>query len=150
MAIPSEVRLTKTLVDAAVAGPKRQILWDSETKGFGFRLVPRVRKRRDRFLSDERVRLRHLASNSSRGRFASLCGPNPGAFSLAHNLGSQVEVDEALERLANFGGRILRPGDTPPHGGYRGYVADPDGHAWEIAWNPAWTFDELGRVTFVP
>ena len=38
MSIPSEVRLTKTLVDASVAGSKRQILWDSETKGFGVRI----------------------------------------------------------------------------------------------------------------
>jgi uncharacterized glyoxalase superfamily protein PhnB len=53
-----------------------------------------------------------------------------------------------MRRLADAGGRVLRPADAPPHGGFRGYVADPDGHAWEIAWNPAWTIDAHGHVTF--
>lgn len=72
----------------------------------------------------------------------------PGAFALAHNVATADAVQPLLERLAAAGGRILRDGDAPPHGGFRGYVADPDGHAWEIAWNPAWTIDDRGRVTF--
>ena len=72
----------------------------------------------------------------------------PGAFALAHNVGSADEVQVVLDRLVAAGGRMLRPGDAPPHGGSRGYVADPDDHAWEIAWNPAWTIDERGLVTF--
>jgi len=72
----------------------------------------------------------------------------PGAFSLAHNVGSADEVKRVIELLAAAGGRILRPADAPPHGGFRGYVADPDGHAWEIAWNPAWPIDAEGHVTF--
>lgn len=72
----------------------------------------------------------------------------PGTFALAHNVGSAGEVDALIERLAAAGGRVLRPGDAPPHGGYRGYVADPDDHAWEIAWNPAWAIDAQGHVTF--
>ena len=72
----------------------------------------------------------------------------PGAFSLAHNVGSASEVDGLMIRLAAAGGRVLRAGDAPPHGGYRGYVADPDDHAWEIAWNAAWAIDDQGHVTF--
>jgi catechol 2,3-dioxygenase-like lactoylglutathione lyase family enzyme len=72
----------------------------------------------------------------------------PGAFALAHNVPSQADVHPLLDRLAAAGGRILRPGDAPPHGGFRGYVADPDDHAWEIAWNPAWAIDDRGLVTF--
>lgn len=72
----------------------------------------------------------------------------PGAFALAHNVGSQDAVQPLLDRLALAGGRILRDGDAPPHGGFRGYVADPDDHAWEIAWNPAWAIDARGLVTF--
>lgn len=71
-----------------------------------------------------------------------------GAFSLAHNVVSQADVQPLIDRLAQFGGRALRPADAPPHGGFRGYVADPDEHAWEIAWNPAWPIAEDGRVTF--
>lgn len=72
----------------------------------------------------------------------------PGAFALAHNVGSPEAVDALIDQLAGAGGRILRPGDAPLHGGYRGYVADPDEHAWEIAWNPAWPIDAQGHVSF--
>jgi len=72
----------------------------------------------------------------------------PGAFALAHNAPSEADVVAIIRRLAAFGGRVLREGDAPPHGGFRGYVADPDDHAWEIAFNPAWQIDAHGHVTF--
>lgn len=53
-----------------------------------------------------------------------------------------------MQQLLAAGGQLLRAALAPPHGGYCGYVADPDGHAWEIAWNPAWAIDAEGRVTF--
>jgi catechol 2,3-dioxygenase-like lactoylglutathione lyase family enzyme len=79
-------------------------------------------------------------------RIPGLAGP--GAFSLAHNVPARNDVQPTLDRLARFGGRILRDADEPPHGGMRGYVADPDEHAWEIAWNPAWPISPEGYVTF--
>jgi catechol 2,3-dioxygenase-like lactoylglutathione lyase family enzyme len=72
----------------------------------------------------------------------------PGAFALAHNVPTQADVQPLIDRLAAAGGRELRAGDAPPHGGFRGYVADPDDHAWEIAWNPAWAIDANGLVKF--
>jgi len=69
-------------------------------------------------------------------------------FALAHNVGGKDEVDVLVARLAAHGGTILREPAAPPHGGWRAYVADPDMHAWEIAWNPAWHIDGDGRVTF--
>lgn len=75
-------------------------------------------------------------------------GLSSGAFALAHNVGGEAEVDALIEQLKGAGGTVLRPADAPPHGGYRGYVADPDGHAWEIAFNPAWVIDARGLVTF--
>ena len=74
--------------------------------------------------------------------------PGPGAFALAHNVARKSDVATVMARLEESGGRILRAADAPPHGGFRGYVADPDDHAWEIAWNPAWTIDDNGLVTF--
>jgi len=71
-----------------------------------------------------------------------------GAFALAHNVGSEAEVDSVIARLVAAGAKKLRPADRPPHGGYRGYIADPDGNAWEIAWNPAWPISAEGHVTF--
>ncbi|HVO03364.1 MAG TPA: VOC family protein [Candidatus Cybelea sp.] len=72
----------------------------------------------------------------------------PGTFALAHNVAGKDEVQPVLDRLARFGGRILRHADAPPHGGFRGYVADPDDHAWEIAWNPQWPISPEGYVTW--
>lgn len=74
----------------------------------------------------------------------------PGAFALAHNVGSQEQVQPLLDTLVAAGGQMLRAGDAPIHGGFRGYVADPDQHSWEIAFNPFWTIDESGHVKFAP
>jgi catechol 2,3-dioxygenase-like lactoylglutathione lyase family enzyme len=70
------------------------------------------------------------------------------AFALAHNVGTQAEVTPLIDALVAAGGTLLRAADAPPHGAFRGYVADPDGHAWEIAWNPDWPIDAEGHVTF--
>jgi len=73
-----------------------------------------------------------------------------GAFSVAHNVATREEVQPTLDRLVRFGGTLLRAADAPPYGGLRGYVADPDEHTWEIAWNPAWPISPEGYVTFGP
>lgn len=75
-------------------------------------------------------------------------GEGPAAVALAHNVGSEHHVRVLIAALAEAGGAVLRPADAPPHGGYRGYVADPDGHAWEIAFNPGFAIDAAGHVTF--
>jgi hypothetical protein len=72
----------------------------------------------------------------------------PGAFALAHNVAARDDVQPTLDRLSRFGGRVLAAASAPPHGGVRGYIADPDDHAWEIAWNPAWPISPEGYVTF--
>jgi catechol 2,3-dioxygenase-like lactoylglutathione lyase family enzyme len=88
---------------------------------------------------------RHDALAADVGRIAT---PGPASIALAHNVGSPDEVRTLLARLGQAGGTILREGDAPPHGGFRGYVADPDDHTWEIAWNPAWPIDADGHVRF--
>jgi catechol 2,3-dioxygenase-like lactoylglutathione lyase family enzyme len=72
----------------------------------------------------------------------------PGAFALAHNVASREAVQPTLDRLVGHGGRLLRAPVEPPPGGFAGYVADPDEHAWEIAWNPAWPISPEGYVRF--
>ena len=76
--------------------------------------------------------------------------PTPGASNLGHNLAERDEVAPAMERLAAAGGRILKPAILQRYGGFAGYLADPDGHVWEIAWNPGFTLHEDGRVSFGP
>ncbi len=63
----------------------------------------------------------------------------PGGFSgvtLAHNVKSPELVDALLAHVAANGGRITRAGSKAFWGGYTGYFADPEGHLWEVAWNP--------------
>jgi uncharacterized protein len=73
---------------------------------------------------------------------------SPGALILTHIVAQKDAVQVTIDRLAAAGGRILRNADEPPYGGFRGYVADPDDHSWEIAWNAAWPTDARGSVTF--
>jgi catechol 2,3-dioxygenase-like lactoylglutathione lyase family enzyme len=72
----------------------------------------------------------------------------PGRFALAHNVRAEAEVEPLLDTLVAAGGTLLRPADAPTIGGLRGYVADPDENAWEIAYNPAFGFTEDGRIVF--
>jgi uncharacterized protein len=74
----------------------------------------------------------------------------PAPFALAHNTRTEAEVAPLMERLVKAGGAMLKPAAAPPHGGFAGYVADPDGHAWEIAFNPAWPISPEGHVSFAP
>ncbi len=76
-----------------------------------------------------------------------------GAFSrmsLAINLGSESAVDAAMEFAASKGGRVTQPARKVFWGGYAGYFADPDGHLWEIAYNPFWPLDAEGRPQIPP
>ncbi|MDM9628439.1 VOC family protein [Rhizobium sp. S152] len=77
-----------------------------------------------------------------------MAGTGAAAVSVSHNVSSSDEVVPLMDRLIAAGGRMIRKADAPVHGGFRGYVADPDGHAWEIAFNPSWAISDQGYVTF--
>lgn len=68
-------------------------------------------------------------------------------LSLAHNVNSEAEVDRVLKEAVAAGGKLLKSGQATFWGGYSGYFADPDGHLWEIAFNPFMPLDAEGRVT---
>ncbi|MGA8035383.1 MAG: VOC family protein [Candidatus Acidiferrales bacterium] len=70
------------------------------------------------------------------------------SMALAHNVRSKAEADALMLRAAAAGAPILKPAREQVWGGYSGYFADPDGFAWEVAWNPTWPLDADGRVTF--
>ena len=72
------------------------------------------------------------------------------ATSLAFNVRTEAEVDEALRDVAAQGGRLVRPARKAPWGGYSGYFADPDGHLWEVAFNPGFPLDSHGRLQIPP
>jgi uncharacterized protein len=58
-------------------------------------------------------------------------------FSLGHNVKSRAEVDAVMEQAKRAGARTVKPAQETFWGGYAGYFQDPDGHLWEVAWNPA-------------
>ena len=64
--------------------------------------------------------------------------------SLAINVNSPSAVDEALAVAQAAGATIIKPAQATDWGGYHGYFADPDGHAWEVAHNPGWPLGENG------
>jgi uncharacterized protein len=57
-------------------------------------------------------------------------------FALAHNVASAAEVDDLLRQAEGAGARIAKAGQPTFYGGYAGYFQDPDGHLWEVAFNP--------------
>lgn len=57
-------------------------------------------------------------------------------ITLAHNVRSKAEVDTLLMQSVKAGGKIIKPAQEVFWGGYSGYFSDPDGHLWEVAWNP--------------
>jgi uncharacterized protein len=63
-------------------------------------------------------------------------GPSPTEFTIAHNVKDRKEVDEVLRQAKAAGARVVKPGGETFWGGYAGYFQDPDGHLWEVAWNP--------------
>lgn len=72
-------------------------------------------------------------------------GPEPGGatdLSIGHIVGSKREVDALMKQAAQAGATITDAAHDRFWGGYSGYFQDPDGHLWEIAWNPQWPVPE--------
>jgi hypothetical protein len=63
-------------------------------------------------------------------------------MTIGHNVGSKEEVDQIMELARQAGAVITGPAHVAFWGGYSGHFQDPDGHLWEIAWNPAWEIEE--------
>jgi len=68
----------------------------------------------------------------------SLGPPSATEFALGHNVGSKAEVDAVIAQARKAGATITDPPHDAFWGGYTGSFQDPDGHVWEIAWNPDW------------
>lgn len=79
---------------------------------------------------------------------ANLTSPTRGTFggiTLAINVESAEAVDAALAEATAAGGSVLKPGTDLPFG-YGGYFADPDGHPWEVCYNPGFPLRPDGRI----
>ena len=61
---------------------------------------------------------------------------SPTDVTIAHNVSSEKEVDAVMEQAREAGAKIIKKAQATFYGGYAGYFQDPDGHLWEVAWNP--------------
>jgi uncharacterized glyoxalase superfamily protein PhnB len=68
-----------------------------------------------------------------------------GGMALAHNVPTREGVDAVLAEAESAGASILAHAEDTEWGGRSGYFADPDGHPWEVAWNPGFPLDADGR-----
>lgn len=69
-------------------------------------------------------------------------GAGFGGITLAQNVPDKADVDRVLAQAVQAGGTLLKPAATAEWGGYSGYFADPDGHPWEVAWNPVFVLED--------
>jgi hypothetical protein len=72
----------------------------------------------------------------------SLQAPSATEFSIGHNVPTKEEVDSVMQRAEQAGAHVVKPAQATFYGGYAGYFQDPDGHVWEVAFNPG--FAALG------
>jgi catechol 2,3-dioxygenase-like lactoylglutathione lyase family enzyme len=90
----------------------------------------------------------HLAADSGLADPHAAATAVPGRMTLGHNMASEAEVDSEIAKAAAAGGTVLKPAQKAFWGGYHGFVADPDGFVWEIAYNPGLVFAADGSVRF--
>lgn len=62
---------------------------------------------------------------------------DPAGFTLGHNVASADEVDAVMDQAVAAGARLVKPAQETFWGGYAGYFEDPDGHLWEVVFNPS-------------
>ena len=69
---------------------------------------------------------------------------NPSAteFTLGHNVNNKQEVDDVMAQAQKAGANIVKAAQETFWGGY---FQDPDGHLWEVAWNPDWNIEDSSR-----
>lgn len=72
--------------------------------------------------------------------------PGFSGVTLAYNVPSEIGVDAVVKFVVSCGATLVKAPEKVFWGGYSGYVADPDGHLWEIAHNPFFPLDEHGHV----
>jgi catechol 2,3-dioxygenase-like lactoylglutathione lyase family enzyme len=89
-----------------------------------------------------------LYGRSALAEDATVADSAPGfsGVALAHNARSETDVDRALAEAVAAGAKLVKGAGKTFWGGYAGYFADPDGHLWEVAFNPYFRLDENGRV----
>lgn len=68
-------------------------------------------------------------------------------ITFAYSVANKSEVAEVLEEVKRAGATVVKPAQDVFWGGHSGYFADPDGHLWEVAWNPHWPLKPDGSLS---
>ncbi len=71
-------------------------------------------------------------------------------IAIAHNVREKDEVDAVIAEAVAAGGTLAKAAHDATWGGRSGYFADPDGHLWEVAWNPYFPLAEDGALSIPP
>lgn len=69
-------------------------------------------------------------------------GRSATEFGLGHNVSSKAEVDAVMAQAGSAGAVIVKSAQDTFWGGYAGYFQDPDGHLWEVVWNPQFVIED--------
>jgi catechol 2,3-dioxygenase-like lactoylglutathione lyase family enzyme len=89
-------------------------------------------------LNDDLILALWPRASLARDANVAVAPPSPTDLSIGHVVGSKAEVDAVMAQAKAAGAKIPDPARDRFWGGYAGYFQDPDGHLWEVAWNPAW------------
>ena len=90
-------------------------------------------------MNDDLILALYPATSLSKDAKVSATQMRLGAVSIGHVVNSKDEVDEVMTQAKKAGAVITDPAHDRFWGGYSGYFHDPDGHLWEVAWNPQWS-----------
>ncbi len=71
-------------------------------------------------------------------------------IAIAHNVREKTEVDAVISEAVAAGGSSVKPAHDTTWGGRSGYFGDPDGHLWEVAWNPHFPLSAEGALSVPP
>lgn len=71
-------------------------------------------------------------------------------IAIAHNVREKADVDAVLAEAVSAGGALVKAACDTTWGGRSGYFADPDGHLWEVAWNPFFPLAVDGALKIPP
>jgi catechol 2,3-dioxygenase-like lactoylglutathione lyase family enzyme len=93
-------------------------------------------------LNDDLILALYPTASLSKDAKITATGTRLGAVSIGHIVASKEEVDAVMKQAEAAGAVITDPSHDRFWGGYSGYFHDPDGHLWEVAWNPQWSVPE--------
>ena len=115
-------------------------------KGLGFKVSSASQDSIVFFLMEGLILALYPHASLAEDAMVSEKGSGFKGVTLAHNVESKEEVAVILQEAKAAGGKIVKPAQDVFWGGHSGYFTDLDGHLWEVAWNPHFSFSQDGSL----